>query len=381
MRRTLLLLSTMAFALLLAVAQALAATTVFETSADKDCDGIADSSDTEDNRYGVLSSNTAEQNRRAFVGAVNTDKNLYVCGGDTQASDNFDIGNSWAINTTGASGSVHMENGAYFDLTTNLMGFRFINAAQMELYNWRVLGTDDGTSNAAKTNTVFRDGSDVLVDGTTAAATSMDGISSPASSGEINGSSGVGLVFYHTIRPTVKNMRFINTGRDALHYATTQDAVAENVFTLHSGDDGVAFLNDEADVDRSGFRATNIEVVDSYSARGITVVGQRDGVIDGFRIDTTRASALYVVEEDGVYQTREPANVTVKNGCINNAGQVPGGPHRHAIGYNSLGSNVRFENIQAYHHAGRLIANLSASSEGRREAPTVVNVTDVASVC
>jgi hypothetical protein len=355
-------------------------------AADTDCDNIANSSDTLDNRYGVLSTNSAYANRTAFIKAINADKDLYVCGGETQASDNFDIANAMAIDTTGASGSVHMERGAYFDLSTNLMGFRFIGATNFELYNWRVMGTNDGTSQAGKTATIFRSGSDIVVDGGAADATSMDGISSPAGYGEVNGTPGSGLIFYATIRPTVKNMRFINTGRDALHYATTQDAVAEHIFTRHSGDDGVAFLNYESYTDRSGFRATDLTVIDSYKARGITVVGQRSGTIDGFRIDGTYASGVYIVEEDNSsYQTREPSSVTVKNGCINNAGQIKRdgkyAPHRNAVSYGSVGRDIRFESISAYNHGGSLVGKLASSSEGLRENAAVTNVKTIMSAC
>lgn len=166
----------------------------------------------------------------------------------------------------------------------------------------------------------------------------------------IVGSASVGLIFYFCDRPGVYGATIRDTRADGLHFANCQDAYADNVRTENTGDDGVAFLNYGDSVDYYGGQATNLTVINS-GTRGITVVGQRDVVIDGFEVDGSFAAGILVGYEEP-YTTRVPRNVLFKNGTIRRAGKAPEGngggqPIPAGILCYIVGSSIRFINVSS----------------------------------
>jgi hypothetical protein len=77
--------------------------------------------------------------------------------------------------------------------------------------------------------------------------------------------------------------------------------------------------------------------------------------------------------------------VTLKNGCIVGAGQIPKGgtyaSHRNAISYGSVGPGIRFENISAYNYGGSLVGRLAASPEGLSEPVELVSAYSQSTAC
>ena len=176
---------------------------------------------------------------------------------------------------------------------------------------------------------------------------------------DLDGSAGAGMLFWRCDSPRVVRASIRNTMADGLHYANCRDGSASDVVTDNSGDDGVAFVNYASGPDSKGGRAENIVVKRSHS-RGIAVVGQSDVTVDGFDIDGTAVTGVYVAQENS-FRTRVPRGVTVKNGKVNRAGQLQGYPgSRHGIGYENVGS-VTFENISVSTPRARGVSGVARS--------------------
>lgn len=134
----------------------------------------------------------------------------------------------------------------------------------------------------------------------------------------------VTLLFYNSINPVVIGVSASNGLADGLHFANSQNSYCSDVVTTDTGDDGLAFLNYAIYPDKQGGYATRISVTRS-KARGITVVGQSNVIIDTFAISSTADSGVYCAYE-AAYNTRNPANDVFRNGAINGAGTYPGQP-------------------------------------------------------
>lgn len=166
----------------------------------------------------------------------------------------------------------------------------------------------------------------------------------------MEGSAAAGLLFGECIRPQVIGATIRNTMADGLHFANCEDVRASNILTQNTGDDGLAFVNYGGRSDRRGGIAANIRVYRA-DARGISVVGQSEVTVSNFFVDTTAASGLIVAQEQS-YNTRVPSDVRLSNGIVKNAGTMPGsagpedGTPRDGIFLSSVGENVEINDIR-----------------------------------
>ena len=161
----------------------------------------------------------------------------------------------------------------------------------------------------------------------------------------IDGSAGAGLLFGECVRPSVEGATITNTRADGLHFNNCQEARAFNIITMHTGDDGLAFVNYENKEDYWGGMAVNVRVCDA-EARGISVVGQRGVVVSNFYVDTTQGPGLIVAQELS-YNTRVPHDVRFSNGIVKDAGAISGGPSpKSGIFLNKVGENVEINDVR-----------------------------------
>lgn len=173
----------------------------------------------------------------------------------------------------------------------------------------------------------------------------------------VNGSASSGILFYRCVRPRVFGARITNTQADGLHFANCQDGRAENIYTENTGDDGLAFVNYADSPEYTGGYAANITVRNS-EARGITVVGQSDVVIEDFDVDNTSVSGI-MCARDEPYDTRVPANVLFKNGSVRNAGRFPGqDANKYGIEIDAVHS-VEFRGIEVESSVGRGVSSVA----------------------
>lgn len=138
----------------------------------------------------------------------------------------------------------------------------------------------------------------------------------------VEGFGGAGLLFESCLRPVVAGVRVRKTLADGVHFANCSQSLAEDVDCQDTGDDGLAFVNYRRLPDGAGGTARRITIVNS-SARGIAVVGQSDVKVSAFKITRTRASGVYVAQEES-YATRTPRNVSFENGSVDQAGVLEG---------------------------------------------------------
>ncbi len=144
----------------------------------------------------------------------------------------------------------------------------------------------------------------------------------------VDGFGGAGLLFESCLRPVVAGARVRKTLADGVHFANCAQPLAEDIDCQDTGDDGLAFVNYRRLPDATGGTARRIVVTDS-GARGITVVGQSEVTVSGFKVLRTRASGIYVAQEES-YGTRVPRKVVFENGSVDGAGTQngPGGGNR-----------------------------------------------------
>lgn len=138
----------------------------------------------------------------------------------------------------------------------------------------------------------------------------------------VEGFEGAGLLFESCLRPVVSGAHVRKTWADGVHFANCGQSLAEDIDCQDTGDDGLAFVNYRRLPDAIGGTARRIVVTNS-AARGITVVGQSDVSVSGFRVTRTRGSGIYVAQEDS-YGTRFPHNAVFENGSVDQAGAMEG---------------------------------------------------------
>lgn len=138
----------------------------------------------------------------------------------------------------------------------------------------------------------------------------------------VEGFEGAGVLFESCLRPIVSGARVRRTWADGVHFANCGQSLAEDIDCQDTGDDGLAFVNYSRLPDATGGTARRIVVTNS-AARGISVVGQSDVSVSGFRVTRTRGSGIYVAQEDS-YATRFPHNAVFENGSVDQAGAMEG---------------------------------------------------------
>lgn len=287
---------------------------------------------------GISESNTAVQNRKNLVEALtNSERSVVFPPGD------YRVDNSppYAV-ISNFEGELLMEPGARFVFTDNASrGLTFEGGNGAKFY---------GLSSIFEVLPPERITPEECIQFWKTYDTVVENVS-------IDGSVAAGLLFGECTRPSVTGATITRTMADGLHFANCQDAHADRIYTDDTGDDGLAFLNYRAGPDYSGGKATNITAKRSR-ARGIAVVGQRDIIIDGFTVDTTRANGLHCAYETS-WDTRVPGNVIFQNGSTHRGGEVGGTPGTN-YGINiSFVTSVEFANVKVVSPGARGVSSLA----------------------
>ncbi|MCF6350308.1 MAG: glycoside hydrolase family 28 protein [Flavobacteriaceae bacterium] len=145
---------------------------------------------------------------------------------------------------------------------------------------------------------------------------------------------GAGFHFSKCDGVTTKDLYVEGSLADGIHYANTSNITAYNLETKHTGDDGVAIVDYKSGPESSNFLLEKIKVYGSM-ARGIGLIGARNGILKDFFIDRTSTNGLQIVE-DRYYETRITENVQVFSGKITRTGHYP--PDRD----NRYGINIHY---------------------------------------
>lgn len=174
------------------------------------------------------------------------------------------------------------------------------------------------------------------------------------SSVSVRGPPGAGIHFEACYRPRVRASAVLHSAADGVHFANCHNPVCEAVSTDSTGDDGVAFVNYKRLPEATGGLGRGIYIRNS-AARGIAIVGQSDVTLEGFLIDGTRASGLFVATDDS-YQTRSPRQVQIRKGVVKRAGQSAGrNGNRFGIEVYVAG-DVLMESLSVQGSAGRNVS-------------------------
>src|SRR5215211_1021159 len=297
------------------------------TSGDADSDGIPDASDEPVNAYGLSPSNTATENSAALANAFYGTHNIVLAPG------NYLMDNSSRLVVSNFSGSLRMQEGAKFVFTNSAgYGITFAGGTGARLYNLTSSFKTTPTSRvAAHELFLFDTTTDTLV-----------------KNADVDGSVAAGLLFYRATRPVVDNALVQHTMADGIHFANSVNPKVTNSTTDVTGDDGIAFVsyNKGAPQGYGGY-ANNVTVKKS-AARGITVVGDRNVLIENFKVDETHSAGIYVAYE--TIPTYVPSGVTYRYGTILNSAYYPvaggeGYSHGFGIAHFSVGPNIIFDTV------------------------------------
>lgn len=228
-------------------------------------------------------------------------------------------------------------------------------------------------TDSAQGGILFQNGSNTKLTGVTATYATlpnarhdlpcldMEDVSGPTVSNlTVTGSPGSGFIFGRCVNPSITTAHISQTMADGLDFFNCQDGYADHIYTDRTGDDGVAFVNYANGPAYTGGHATNLQVTNS-KARGVTVIGQSDVVIDHFGVNWSSASGV-MCAYDATYATRVPTNVTFQNGFTYNGGALTGGQSGNRFGaeWSAVGE-VFFSNVTIQTPGSRGVSGTAAA--------------------
>lgn len=153
------------------------------------------------------------------------------------------------------------------------------------------------------------------------------------------------LVTYEAKGGRISNNVVDSTGADGIHMTNgSSDIVVEGNLVKGVGDDTIAVVSyDEPAVHDITIR--NNDVGYGSKARGISVVGGKDVLIEGNSVKDTQMAGIYIACE-GSYNTANVNNVTVKGNTVDHTGIQEPQNHPNVLVYASTGviDNVTFTN-------------------------------------
>ncbi|GGO06948.1 hypothetical protein GCM10010969_35020 [Saccharibacillus kuerlensis] len=165
----------------------------------------------------------------------------------------------------------------------------------------------------------------------------------------VNKSSTAGIMItYGSANGTVSNNLVENTGADGIHMTNSTNAMTvENNVVRGVGDDCIAVVSykDGADLPVRNITVRGNDVGYYSKARGITVVGGMDVLIENNKIQDTQMAGVYISVE-GSYNTQDVNRVKVNNNTINHTGMQKPQNHPNILVFASQGviDNVEFNN-------------------------------------
>jgi hypothetical protein len=140
---------------------------------------------------------------------------------------------------------------------------------------------------------------------------------------------------------------------DGVHFENDRMIDLQDMWSLQTQDDGLAFTSVAADNPGCGAVANGIHIKNSYS-RGIAVPGGCDIAVSNFEIDRTGVSGI-LVNTDNAFHMRRPQNISFRDGVVSHAGVLAsssGGGNKFGIEI-SAADNVSVAHVQIESAAGR----------------------------
>ncbi|GGO06942.1 right-handed parallel beta-helix repeat-containing protein [Saccharibacillus kuerlensis] len=156
------------------------------------------------------------------------------------------------------------------------------------------------------------------------------------------------MITYGSANGTVSNNLIENTGADGIHMTNSTNAMTvENNVVRAVGDDCIAVVSykDGADLPVRNITIRGNDVGYYSKARGITVVGGTDVLIENNKIQETQMAGVYISVE-GSYNTQDVDRVKVNNNTIRYTGIQQPQNHPNVLVFASQGviDNVEFNN-------------------------------------
>jgi Right handed beta helix region len=144
----------------------------------------------------------------------------------------------------------------------------------------------------------------------------------------IVGSAAAGIFVHGAQNFRIEDVSISGTRADGIHMTGgSGNGVVDNVRTDQTGDDGIAVVSYDADIEPCHDILVSQTVVTNSRARGITVVGGRNVTIRGFSVSGPSAAGIYVASEGDPYYTQSVESVTVSGGSVSSANQDSGIVH------------------------------------------------------
>lgn len=163
------------------------------------------------------------------------------------------------------------------------------------------------------------------------------------------------LVTYEAKGGRIANNIVDSTGADGIHMTNgSSDITVEGNLVKGVGDDTIAVVSYDLPAVKN-ITIRNNDVGYGSLARGISVVGGSDVLIEGNSVKDTQMAGIYIASE-GSYNTTDVNNVTVKGNTVDHTGIHEPENHPNVLVYSSQGviDNVAFtgNTIQNAAHRG-----------------------------
>ncbi|WP_411347233.1 right-handed parallel beta-helix repeat-containing protein [Paenibacillus sp. WLX2291] len=166
-----------------------------------------------------------------------------------------------------------------------------------------------------------------------------------------------GIYVTDSIGGTITNNTVQDTQADGIHMTgDSSDITVQNNVVKQVGDDTIAVVSygksAKSDGDKgqtNNIRILNNDVGYDSKARGISVVGGRDVLIEGNHIQLTQMAGIYIATETGEnneYNTQAVDSITINNNTVDRTAQDTGRGHADLLVYagNTPIDNVTFNN-------------------------------------
>lgn len=169
----------------------------------------------------------------------------------------------------------------------------------------------------------------------------------------VNKASTAGLFVKSSTGGIITNNTVQNTNADGIHLTSgSSNITVQNNTVKQVGDDTIAVVSYGSDLDASGnlepthdIKILNNDVGYNSGARGISVVGGHDVLIESNHIQLTQMAGIYIATEPA-YNTQPVNVITINNNTVDRTAQDTGRGHADLLVYagNTPIDNVTFNN-------------------------------------